>query len=224
MTNIAEVLNSDKMNSLTPVERERIIDTLSSTEYADLAMDLFIKDHDLGDALDGLELMEAQDLYNLHKTFFHRISSRADVLSYEEAIKGMPTAFDECPYPLFHTFADGMYTREMHFNKGDLIVGAIHKNEYFVNILKGRIWVASEFGAKEIKAPASFTAKAGVKHIGFTLEDTVWSDTHKVESVNIEDAEKEIFADSYEDLDAYNNVLVENNHKQEIRGELCLVG
>jgi len=145
--------------------------------------------------------------YGIRQLFFHETKTREDVLRLEEEIKDLPTAFEGNPYPLFHSFADGMYTREIHFNKGDFIVGAIHKNEYFVNVVKGRIWVVSEFGAKEIVAPCSFKAKAGVKHIGFTLEDTVWIDTHKVSTEDIKEAEKEIFCDSYEELDEYNGVI-----------------
>lgn len=148
-------------------------------------------------AMDG---MSSDDMIAIHNKFFNETKSRGDILEFEKQIQEMPTSFDECPYPLFHSFADGMYTREIHFNKGHLIVGAIHRNEYFVNVLKGRIWVVSEFGSREIVAPASFKAKAGVKHIGYTLEDTVWIDTHKVESTNVEDAEKEIFVQSYDDL------------------------
>ena len=90
----------------------------------------------------------------LHDIFFKITKSREDVLDFEEFINNLPTCVMGNPYPLFHKFANGMYSREIHFNKGDLITGAIHKNEYFVNVLKGKIWVVSEFGAKEIIAPA----------------------------------------------------------------------
>ena len=133
--------------------------------------------------------------------FFSVIKNRQDILNFEKYIRSMPTAFDQCPYPIFHSFADGMYTREIHINKGDLAVGAIHRNDYFVNVLKGRLWVVSEFGSREIIAPDSFIAKAGVKHIVFTLEDTVWTDTHKTDKTSIDKAEKEIFVESYEEFD-----------------------
>lgn len=163
--------------------------------------------NEIAAAAESIPMLSAEDLMMVHRKIFSEIKTREDILDFEAEIKAMETSFDECPYPLFHTFADGMYTREIHFNKGDLIVGAIHKNDYFVNVLKGRIWVVSEFGPKEIIAPASFTAKAGVKHIGFTLEDTVWSDTHKVNSTTVEEAEKEIFADSYDELDRHNGII-----------------
>lgn len=194
------------LNSVDSHEKSVMIDALLESGHGDEAVAVFMKDNNLNNAAESLNL-KPEDLYLLHKKFFRKIKTREDVLKFEKGIKDMDTAFDECPYPLFHSFADGMYTREIHFNKGDLIVGAIHKNEYFVNVLKGRLWVVSEFGAKEIIAPASFTAKAGVKHIGFTLEDTVWSDTHKVNAVNVEEAEKEIFSSSYKDLDNHNRVI-----------------
>lgn len=160
-------------------------------------------------------------LAGLHEIFFDKIKTRKDLLEYDAHIRNMPTAYDECPYPLFHSFADGIYTREIHMNGGDLIVGKIHKNEYFVNVMKGRLWVVSEFYAKDIIAPYTFSPQAGVKHICFTLEDTVWIDTHRVRSSNIEDAEKEIFADSYAELDEYKGIVggraeEVNPHQREI--------
>jgi len=150
-------------------------------------------------------MLPEKELATWHEIFFENIKCREDIIAFEQIIKDMETSFDECPYPIFHSFADGMYTREMHARGGDLIVGAIHRNEYFVNVLQGHLWVVSEFGAKEIKAPASFKVKAGTKNIGFTLEDTVWVDTHKVSSNTVEEAEKEIFVDSYEEFDRLNN-------------------
>ena len=151
--------------------------------------------------LNDQEINQNQDVKALHDLFFSAIKTRQDILNFEEFIRNMPTAFDECPYPLFHFFADGMYTREIHINKGDLVVGAIHRNDYFVNVLKGRLWVVSEFGSWEIIAPASFSAKAGVKHIVFTIEDTVWTDIHRTNKTSVAEAEKEIFVESYKEFD-----------------------
>lgn len=137
------------------------------------------------------------------KELFLSAKNRNDILCLEEAVKNLPGAFDECPYYLKHSFADGMYTREMHINGGHVICGKIHKNDYFVTMLTGKAWVVSEYGFKELIAPCQFKAKSGVKHIGFHLEDTIWIDTHKVKATNIEEAEKEIFADSYEEYDEY---------------------
>jgi len=150
----------------------------------------------------AFSFLSPEELCILYDAFFFKTKTRKDVLAFELFIKNMPTAFHECPYPLFHSFADGMYTREIHINAGDLVVGEIHKSEYFINVLKGRLWVVSEFGAKEIIAPCQFKAKAGVKHIVFAIEDTVWSDTHKTDKTTVKGAEDDIFASSYDDFDA----------------------
>jgi hypothetical protein len=154
----------------------------------------------------NLELFKNKDLSvkDITEFFCSVEKTRPNILKIEQAIKDMDTAFDECPYPIFHSFADGMYSREIHINGGHLVVGKIHKNDYFVHMLTGKALVISEFGVRELIAPCSFKAKAGVKHIGFHSEDTVWIDTYRVNSTNVEEAEKEIFADSYEELDDYN--------------------
>ena len=155
----------------------------------------------------ALDRLDYNEQVAMHTLFFNEIQTRKDILSFEEYIINLPDSFDECPYPLFHTFADGMYTRQIHIPAGHIVTGAIHKNEYFVNVTKGRLWVVSEFGSKEIIAPESFVAKAGVKHIVYTLEDTVWSDTHKTDKTTIPEAEKDIFVDSYQEFDRIKGII-----------------
>lgn len=161
-------------------------------------------------------ISDNQKLDCIHEMFFGKEHSRTDLMTLDRSIRALPGSFDKCPYPLFHSFVNGMYIREIHFNAGHLIVGAIHKNEYFVNVLKGRIWIISEFYAKDIIAPYSFSPQAGVKHICFTLEETIWVDANRANSTDVEKAKKEIFADSYEELDAYHRIT--NGDK------LCLDG
>ena len=144
---------------------------------------------------------------SLYKAFFEKGKTRNDILSLEKRIISQEWCEDESPHEIFHSFADGMYKREMHIKAGHIIVGAIHRNDYFISVTKGRVWLTSEFYNKELIAPCSFVAPAGVKHIGYHLEDTVWTDTHKVSSANIEEAEKEIFVGSYEEFDDMNNVI-----------------
>ena len=152
--------------------------------------------------------------------FYNCDKSRNGLEAIEAWVNSMSAAYKECPYEIFHSFADGMYTREIHIKAGDIIVGKIHKKEYFINMLKGKGWIISEHGCKEVIAPCRFTAKAGAKHIGFFVENTVWTDTSRTEATNIEDAEKDIFADSYEELDEYMNTI--DTHSD--RGLLCQAG
>jgi len=155
-----------------------------------------------------------EDKAVMHHLFFEKIKTRQDIMEFGEYVENHPMNLGKDPFPLFHRFAGGMYTREMHVPKGAVIVGAIHKNPYHINVVKGKIWVVNEFGAKEIEAPCSFTAKAGVKNIGYVLEDLVWIDTSRTDKETVEEAEKDILADSYEELDNYMNIVGEEPCQQ----------
>lgn len=135
------------------------------------------------------------------------IPTREEIEQIEQTITSWDDAKGRDDYTIFHSFADGMYTREMHVEKGEMIVGEIHRNDHIVNLLKGSLVVIDEFGNRRLDAPASFISKAGVKRVGFILEDTVWQDIHRTDKTNIEEAEKEIFVSSYDEI--------------EIEGELC---
>lgn len=162
---------------------------------------------------DLIEITE-HDKKVVHDLFFNRIRTRDDIVRFGQFIENHPSNLGKDPFPLFHRFADGMYTREMHVPKGAIIVGAIHKNPYHINVLKGKIWVVNEFEAKEIEAPFSFTANAGVKNIGYVLEDLVWIDTSRTDKETVEEAEKDLFCDTYEELDEYMNIVETESCRQ----------
>ena len=50
----------------------------------------------------------------------------------------------------------------------------LHKTEHFIFMLKGRVQVVTEEGAKEIVAPCMFRSPIGVKRAVHILEETVW--------------------------------------------------
>lgn len=160
--------------------------------------------------LDCISLDKEVELFT---RFFHTVKTREDILAFEKEITQMDIVFMGNPFPTFHSFANGMYTREVHVPAGHLIVGAIHKNDYFVNVPKGRLWVVSEFGAKEVIGPTSFVCKAGIKNIGFIIEDLVWIDTHKTNETEVDKAEKDIFVDSYQELDDINHIIDDVHQK-----------
>lgn len=148
------------------------------------------------------------EVENQIRTLFLDVDhDRESIQNLHDLIERSDGSLGKDPFPLYHSFADGLYKREMHAPKGYFLVGRIHKTEYFVNVLKGKLLVISEFGSKEIEAPFSFKAMAGVKHIGFFLEDTVWEDTYSCQSDTIEDAEKELYCDTYEELDMFKKRL-----------------
>lgn len=123
------------------------------------------------------------------------------MLEVEAAIGSMPGAkFSDDACPLKHTFADGLYIREMRAPKGMMNTSKLHKTTHPYFILKGDFSVLTENGMVRIKAPYMGITKAGTKRVVYFHEDTVWITVHATEETDLEKIEEELIAKSYDDL------------------------
>lgn len=102
------------------------------------------------------------------------IQARSKIVSLEEAMKARPDNLGEDPFPLEHSFAPGLYARQVTCPAGAVIVTKLHKTEHFIFMLKGRVRVVTEDGPVEIVAPCMFRNPIGVKRAVHVLEETVW--------------------------------------------------
>ena len=102
--------------------------------------------------------------------------------------------------PLIHYFAPGMYGREMTINAGVTIVGKIHKHAHINIISKGTIRVETEFGSAIYKAPYTFISEPGTKRCVHAITETIWTTVHAVESTDLEEIEKEVIAEDFDQL------------------------
>lgn len=106
---------------------------------------------------------------------------RNDILYLEAMISKLPGAVfgDNDLFPVKHTFAGYIYTREMFIPKGGLLTGRIWFDEFPVILSKGEIIVISEStGVKTMKAPFSFVSMPGDKRVIFAKEDSVFTTIH----------------------------------------------
>jgi len=128
--------------------------------------------------------------------------TRADIMNVEKAISFIPGAFvgDNEHCPLKHTFADGVYVREIFIPKGTLVVGKIHKHSHPNFILSGDVSVATEEGPKRLKGPLSMISPAGTKRVVYAHEDTVWITIHVTNETDLDKIEEEIIAKNYDEL------------------------
>lgn len=127
--------------------------------------------------------------------------SKRGIQEFSDHIESLPDALGEDPFPLFHEFADGIYTREIHLPKGYILVGKLHNHEAMVYMLKGKVLVADEFGVRMVEAPCQFVSKAGIKRVGLVIEDVVWVDIHHTDKTTVEEAEAELFRNSYDEFE-----------------------
>ena len=79
-----------------------------------------------------------------------KLSSRKKILDFQSMLiseadgVNVVTHQDSELFPLKHTFADGIYVRQMSMNPGSVVVGAIHKHLHVWFLLTGKIRVGTE--------------------------------------------------------------------------------
>ena len=98
------------------------------------------------------------------------------VLALQERMLAMPE--HQIVIEPRHTFAHGLYAREVTLPEGSVAVGYRHAQEHICILSKGRVLVVTEEGTKEIAAPATFVVSAGRKNCVHALEETVWTTIH----------------------------------------------
>ena len=70
-----------------------------------------------------------------------------------------------------HSFAEGVYLREMQMKKGQLGFSAIHKHSYGFFLLSGILASSKEDGIEEFIAPCYIISPQGAKRIVYAIED-----------------------------------------------------
>jgi len=126
---------------------------------------------------------------------------RKGIMAFEEKVKRLPDSFGEDPFPLIHSFAKGLYVREIRVPDGMLTVTKIHKYSHAAFLLQGTIYIKEEWGVRKVEAPAYFITKAGTKRIIYHKGDVVLVTVHATEETDVEKIEEEIVAKSFDDLD-----------------------
>ena len=128
---------------------------------------------------------------------------RRKIAEIENKIASAPGARFGNFLPLKHSFAEGLYIREIFMPKGILLVSRLHKNSYPSFILKGEVVMLTEEGMSHIKAPCYCISPAGTKRVLYMMEDTVWVtvDSNPDNDINVERLENNITCESYSEFD-----------------------
>ena len=141
---------------------------------------------------------------------------RSKILHLEEEMRKEPDALigDSCP--LKHSFAKGLYIREITMPANMLFVTKIHKFSHAAFILCGVVSILEESSARRVTAPASFITPPRTKRVVFTHKETVWTTVHATDKTDIKEIEEEIIAKSFEELDDYIDVEVMESFIKEV--------
>ena len=110
-------------------------------------------------------------------------------------------------FPLKHSFADGIYIRQMSMKKDSVVVGAIHNHLHVWFLLTGKILVITEETEEEFISPCYVVSTPGVKRVICAVEESIFVNIHKNPS-NTQDLNKleaEIVSKNYKEYEKYIN-------------------
>jgi hypothetical protein len=105
-----------------------------------------------------------------------------------------------------HSFADGIYIREMMMKQGQLGFSAIHKHSYGFFLLSGILASSKEEGIEEFVAPCYIISPQGAKRIVYAIEDCVITTVH-ANPTNTEDLDELAKINVVFDWDKYEEYL-----------------
>jgi len=106
---------------------------------------------------------------------------------------------DSDKFPLKHSFAHGVYVREMIMEKETFVLGKIHQYEHIWFLLTGHLMVKTDQGLEEYIAPCYVKAPGGSQRLIYALEKSIFVNVHTnpTNTENIEQLETEIIAKNY---------------------------
>lgn len=94
-----------------------------------------------------------------------------------------------CPLnaPVHHSFAGGIYMRQVFVPAGSLVTSRIHKTEHHFALLMGEASVAIVGGAVErFTAPHAGITLPGTRRLVYTHSDIIWATYHATEETDVE--------------------------------------
>tara|TARA_R100000005_G_C5003499_1_gene211915 strand:+ start:6449 stop:6907 length:459 start_codon:yes stop_codon:yes gene_type:complete len=145
------------------------------------------------------EITSRKKILELEKNLFESdldgiVSNNGEILRSED-------------FPLKHSFADGIYVRQMNMKKDSVVVGAIHNHLHVWFLLTGHITVATEDNIEDYVAPCYVTSTPGVKRVIYANEESIFVNVHKnpTNTQDLDELESEIVSKNYEEYEQYIN-------------------
>ena len=93
---------------------------------------------------------------------------------------------------------------EIFMPAGHLIISMVHKQNHPSFLLRGKVSYLTDEGLVEtITAPHVIKTKEGAQRVLYIHEDTDWCCVYRTDKETFEEAEADVYADTYHDLPNY---------------------
>lgn len=113
-----------------------------------------------------------------------------------EALEGEMLAHKSVPIHVKHSFAAGIYAREITLPAGVVAIGHAHTEECLNIVTKGSVSVLLEGEMVRVSAPATFPSAPFSRKVGYVHEDLTWITVHPIKERSIDKIESQIIAKS----------------------------
>ncbi len=125
---------------------------------------------------------------------------RKAIVDFEAKLRLRPETKIGDTLPLKHSFAEGMYVRELVVPAGVLTVTKIHKYAHPVFLMSGRVSILEEGGIKHVEGPAYFITPKGTKRVIYHHTEVTIVTVHKTDETDLDKIEDEIIAPTFDHI------------------------
>ena len=131
------------------------------------------------------------------------------VTTLVEMLETLIREYPQVEIPTNHSYAGGIYEREIFVPAGALITGKIHLHEHLAKLVSGTMSILSDSIAGTWTGPVTFCCRPGEKRLGFARTDCVFSTYHTVVQSTPEEMEQALVVSS---LDEYKQAQLEGEN------------
>lgn len=102
---------------------------------------------------------------------------------------------DQVEYQTLHHFAPGLYVREFRMPAGAVCVGAKHRFEHMIMLVKGKATFWTERGEETLEAPHMHKSWEGCQRVIYAHEDLVLVSFHPTDTTDLDELRKELIVE-----------------------------
>jgi len=166
-----------------------------------------MSNNELQTLFDNTPAKSYKDKIKQIEDYFISIADGIDVVG-----SGNEITYGEGMWDYKHSFADGIYIREMGMKKGQLGFSAIHKHSYGFFLLSGVLASSKEEGIEEFVAPCYIISPQGAKRIVYAIEDCIIATIH-ANPTNTEDLNELAKINVVFNWEEYNDFIKNKKHE-----------
>ena len=135
-----------------------------------------------------------------------------------EKLEAILLCMPQVPHEMRHSFAPGIYAREIKMFKGTTLIGHPHKTEHFNFVMTGKATVVMDGETVDVVAPCYFVSGIGVRKVLHIHEDMTWVTIHTNPDEKRDTKELfEMLAEPTETFKSFSRMLRDNGMESEAK-------